>query len=120
METKIENNKNKTCWDNKTRAASSKKKNQKHWYNYSQSNKGKRRLIPILEMTHGMGFWDGNIQPWVELLLLQERSSQTKTWEKKGKERKRKTAMGRKEEKESKGERKKSKCLNRCCKYPMK
>ena len=28
--------------------------------------------------------------------------------------------MGRKEEKESKGERKKSKCLNRCCKYPMK
>ena len=26
METKIENNKNKTCWDNKTRAASSKKK----------------------------------------------------------------------------------------------
>ena len=41
-------------------------------------------------------------------------------WEKKGKERKRKTVMGRKEEKESKGERKKSKCLNRCCKYPMK
>ena len=48
--------------------------------------------------------------------MFQERSSQAKTWGKKGKERGRET----REEKERKGEEKKSKCLKNVVNYPIK
>ena len=112
---KNRNNKNKYCWDNKTRAASWGKRFRNIDTTVPNLTREKRKLIPILDMRNGMRFWEGNIQPWLELLLFQERSRQTKAWGKKGKN------EGKKEEERQgnkgrkiKQERNKSKWLNRC------
>ena len=56
----------------------------------------------------------------MESLLFQERSSQAKTWGKKGKERKRKRDKGRKQDKERKEKERKVNVSTNVVNYPIK